>query len=45
MEECIYQDEKGVEKDEKKIFFHFENATIGGHPDAGPGSTRDVLRG
>jgi len=21
MEECIYQDEKGVEKDEKKIFF------------------------
>ena len=31
---CLYQEGKGVEKDEKKAMPHTEQAAIGGHPDA-----------
>ena len=30
----VYHEGKGVEKDEKKELYHFEEAAIGGHPDA-----------
>jgi hypothetical protein len=30
----LYHEGKGVEKDEKKELYHFEEAAIGGHPDA-----------
>ena len=30
----MYHDGRGVEKDEKKVVYHLEEAAIGGHPDA-----------
>ena len=31
---CLYMDGEGVEKDTKKAVYHFEEAAIGGHPEA-----------
>ena len=31
---CLYEEGEGVEKDEKKAVYHYEEAAIGGHPDA-----------
>ena len=31
---CMYHKGEGVEKDEKKESYHWEQAAIGGHPDA-----------
>ena len=31
---CLYRDGNGVEKDEKKVLHHLEEAAIGGHPGA-----------
>eukprot|EP00986_Skeletonema_menzelii_P004534 scaffold1550_cov74-Skeletonema_menzelii.AAC.3 len=31
---CLYRDGQGVEKDEKKVLHHLEEAAIGGHPRA-----------
>ena len=31
---CLYHTGKGVEKDEKKVLYHSEQAAIGGHPTA-----------
>jgi TPR repeat protein len=30
----MYHDGEGVERDEKKMLYHWEEAAIGGHPDA-----------
>ena len=31
---CLYHDGQGVEKDESKMMYHWEEAAIAGHPDA-----------